>query len=220
MSSSTFADPSHTRFSCGDAFEFEPVKLFARTFQLLHEAGLSIPFAANASSIAKWKGTAPLVILDLNAFSDAEIQSLNQLQSRGVPMAAFGDPATLSPAAKNLFTKPGTTLIGRSAEGLEPNDANALAAHLIETLQIPLRFSAGIAGYGFTTGDTRFLVAEDWLEQPRTATIRLKATGSHATACLVNDHTPLKVTRDNSTWVIDIPMRPGDGALIALRETA
>jgi hypothetical protein len=220
ISSSLLTDPQNVRFSCGDSLEFDSVRVFARTFQMLHEQGISIPFGANASSLNKWTGTAPLLVLDLNGLNDAELQNLEQLRTRGVALAAFADNDSLRPAARSLFSKPNATLLNTTAANMDRDQAKVIASRLTENLPIPLSFSRGTAGYGFTMGDTKFIVIEDWLEQGRTVSARIKASGktAHATACLVNDHRPINLTLEEDTWIVDVPIRPGDGLLVALRE--
>jgi hypothetical protein len=60
---------------------------------------------------------------------------------------------------------------------------------------------------------------EDWLDQGRTVEVRVHANGTAAHAVNVNDHEPLSLHCDKNDWVIEVPMRPGDGVLIALSET-
>jgi len=48
--------------------------------------------------------------------------------------------------------------------------------------------------------------------------LRAREGKSQAWACGLNDHLPLAVHRDGADWVVEIPMRPGDGQVVALRE--
>jgi hypothetical protein len=211
MTSSVFADAQTARFTCGDPMEFECVRTFTRTFQLLHEAGVSLPFAANAGSLGKWTGNAPLVIVDLNSFNASELAALSALQARGVAMAAFADNDSLSPMARAIFSKPGATLLNRTAAGMTPREASVVASRLAACLTLGVSFGGGTSGYGFAMRDTKFIVV---------VTVRLKAGAGarRGTACLVSDHRALKPTLDRGTWVIEAPIRPGDGLLIAVRE--
>ena len=180
-------------------------------FRRLHEAGMSIPFATNVSALARWKGDAPLIILDPDQFSEPEIATLKQLHAAGIRMAAIGN-APLPASAQGLFRP----FIQRSAESLTRAEAAAFAAQFT----LPLTFPAGAAGYGFRMSGLQFIVVEDWQEQGRTVLVKLRATPGRntATACNVNEHTPLRVKREGDSWIIETPLRPGDGTLIALEE--
>ena len=43
-----------------------------------------------------------------------------------------------------------------------------------------------------------------------------RAGSAHAVD--VNDHRPLAVRRDGADWVIELPLRPGDAALVCVEE--
>ena len=90
----------------------------------------------------------------------------------------------------------------------------------IRVLFLPITFPTGTAGYGFTCQGLRCIVVEDWLEQGRTVSLRLRATPgmSAVHAVAVNDHLPLATRRDGDDWVIELPLRPGDGELVAIME--
>jgi hypothetical protein len=233
----------------GDSPAQHVVDLIAPIFGKLVHAGLSIPFMASASSVDQWKGHAPLIVADISIFSDAEIGILKNLINTGTHVAAFQGAGAIPAAAQALFgvhadgTPDGGEVVGQInkepttdkvpviAHGLTlfiPADANdvntddmrVLAPLLTSHLDLPVRLPEGTAGYGFTDGKLSFIVVEDWLDQGRTVSIRLHAgTGKSAHAVNVNDHEPLVVRRDNNDWVIDLPLRPGDGALIALSES-
>lgn len=233
----------------GDSPASHVVDSIASIFGELQHAGLSIPFVASASFVAQWKGHAPLIVADLSVFSDDEIAVLKKLIDAGTRVAAFQGAAPLSAAAASLFgvhldgtsdggevvgqiNKPPTTeklpIIAHASTLFIPADANAMDADgmrilgplLVSRLDLPVRFPEGTAGYGFTDGNLSFIVVEDWLDEGRSVAVRVHAgAGKSARAVNVNDHESLVVHRDKSDWVIDLPLKPGDGALIALSES-
>jgi hypothetical protein len=200
----------------------DDVRLVAQTFQRLHEAGVSLPFAANIRALESWKGDAPLIVLNLWQFSDAEVATLDRLVRRGVKVAVFSpsEGGTMKPGAVPLSHRPGVTVLNSSAIDVTALEAKALATQLIQALQIPLQMPVGTAGYGFQSSGVSFVVVEDWMEEGRTVAVRLKASAGarQAQACQVNEHAPVKVTREGAFWVIEAPLRPGDGLLLAVRE--
>ena len=135
-------------------------------------------------------------------------------------LAAFQGDGKLSETAAHLFSNPNTLLIPGPAAAFTSLAALDLAPRLHSTLQLPVRFPAGTSGYGFTSQGLRYVVLEDWREEGRTVQLRLHATaGLHiAHAVDVNDNRPLAVSRDGDWWVIDAPLRPGDGSLICVKE--
>jgi len=92
---------------------------------------------------------------------------------------------------------------------------------LDRNLQLPIQFPAGTAGYGFTMRGQKYIEVEDWMEQGRTISLRLRTSPSatSAAACEVNDHQTLSVHRDGAYWSIDLPLRPGDGDLVCVQES-
>jgi hypothetical protein len=215
----------------------------------LHDAGVSVPFAANAGTLEKWTGNAPLVLLDVAEFTAEEIATLQKLRARGVRLVAFQGPRDLSQEAAVLFGvtthgepaqgkvtttfagKPviageGTLLLGARSEELvrlsdstQP-EAHAMLALLRRTLDLPVSFPAGTAGYGFVSQGKSFIVVEDWREEGRTVSLRLKAreVATQARAVNINNHETLTVKRDGNEWVIELPIGPGDGALVSVEE--
>jgi hypothetical protein len=218
ISTSRFADPNHTRFTAdGNLFAASPDGYgLARLFQRLTDAGLSIPFSANAASLANWQGSAPLIALTPEVYSAEELATLSRLKARGIRMAAF-TTATLTPATQLLFA----VVLPIAPLEILPHQAESLLAQLHTALDLPLRLPANTRGYGFRQQGVNFLVVQDWRTRGHMAEVRLRATSGKATcqACSVNDHVPLKVRRDGPDWVIAAPMRPGDGHLIAVRES-
>jgi hypothetical protein len=69
-------------------------------------------------------------------------------------------------------------------------------------------------------GDTKFIILEDWREEGREVTLRVQAhtAAKSASACDVNEHAALSVRADGPLWAITVPLRPGDGTIIALTE--
>ncbi len=223
ISTARSADPRHIRFTCGDPLTLEEPRLLAQSFRNLHDAGVSLPFTANAASLADLHGGAPLILLNLEAFSDEEVGQLHVLQQRGVRLAAFAPRLSLSRAAAELFTKEGTMLLEMSAATLTRAEAVDAAAKLHEGLRLPLSFPDGTAGYGFRSQEIMFIVVEDWLERTRNVEVRVsKSADSNAAttaaACNVNDHTSLSVRDGGSVWIVQLPLCSGDGVLIALQE--
>jgi hypothetical protein len=220
ISTAKSADPNSIRFTCGDPLTIDEARLLAQSFRNLHNAGVSLPFAANASTLRNCAVKAPLILLNLPDFNSDELDMLKDLHQRGTRIAAFAEKSSLSPAAAELFLKPGTLLIETSAATLTHSDALKAAARLQAALHLTLRFPQGTAGYGFRSQDTTFLVVEDWLERARKIELQItKSDGAQtASACNVNSHQHLNVEDRGSTWVIEVPLRSGDGVLIALKE--
>jgi hypothetical protein len=221
LSSSHYADPANTSFSCGDAFAAIPeISVYARVFQHLHQAGACISFGANAADLDKWIGDAPLILVNLDAFNNAEIASIKKQLQRGIRVAAFADRARLKSSAAALFSYPNALLIDCAPQDLDAGRAARLLPGLRDALQLPIRFPKGAAGYGFKMGKTTFIVVEDWLEQGRDVCVSVKATAKAAVAraCNVNDHIGIPVRRDSEAWLLNVTLRPGDGVLIALEE--
>lgn len=135
-------------------------------------------------------------------------------------MVAFSTAPSLNPGTNALFAQPGA-LIHIAPTQMNSAQAMQLAPSLHSLLQLPLRFEPGVMGYGFTMSGTNFIVLEDARNLGRTTQVRLRATPGtrSAQACEVNDHHPLALRRDGAWWLIDTPLRPGDGQLIALDET-
>jgi hypothetical protein len=205
----------------------------------LQEAGVSVPFAANVSALKNWKGDTPLILLNLHEFSDDEIAILKSLRDRGVKLVALVGPQdqpTLSPSARELIHAPDNWSGGKGTETITatdgtiacPVDAHDLTAAQAADLQsamtrvgdVPITYPPGAGGYGFVSSGMKFIVVEDWREQPRTLELRVRAaTGAQrATAVELNDHLSLPVKRDGADWVIELNTRPGDGNLMMLRE--
>jgi hypothetical protein len=210
----------------GEIGEVGPdVMLVAQTFRLLHEAGLSLPFAANIAALDHWSGSAPLIVLNLANFTDAEVAIVEKNRARGVKIAVFSSAATSgaapSAAGAALLRRPGVTAIQVAAADLLPQSAATLASSLQQSLNIPLQFPKGIAGYGFQSAGLSYLVVEDWKEAGGVVEVRLHARpgAAAARACNVNDHQPVQISKDGSSWwKIEVPIRPGDGTLIAVEE--
>lgn len=219
LSSSFYAQPEHTKFSCGEALDAnELLPIYARTFENLQMAGVSLAFGANAASLDKWKGSAPLVLLNPGMFNTAEVGHLVALHERGVRIAAFagGDLG----AAAELLKRPRIVLIEGEAKDFSLEQAMMLRPKIHAGLKLPVIFPEGTTGYGFRMGKMNFVVLEDWSEEGREATLRVSATsdGSSARACDMNDHRNLPIHRDGEHWVMTVPLRSGDGALIAFEE--
>jgi hypothetical protein len=245
MSTARRSDPAHVAFSGGGEVTetLSELPLFENAYRRFQDQGISIPFSANAGILAKWKGSTPLILLNLCDFSDEEITAVHDLLVRGVHLVAFQGDRTLTAAAATAFgvhadgspdsarslsrdethaitAHDNAVLISGSAAGLSPQQVKALLAIIEPILDSPLHFPAGTSGYGFIMGSQQFLVVEDWREEGRVVDVRLHARpgAMSASACDLNDHLPLTVTRTGADWTIQVPLRPADAALICVEE--
>ncbi|GGH09272.1 hypothetical protein GCM10011586_27180 [Silvibacterium dinghuense] len=217
------AEPQSTRWNGSDPTALPETRLLMDAFRSLTEAGVSIPFATNASTLASWKPTpsASLIVLNLQDFNSEEIQGLIRVQEQGVRVAAFAPRSSLPPNVAALFSRPGTFLLEMLASGLTHAQALEIAAQLIKELELPISFSADFAGYGFRCQNLNLIVVEDWLEQTREANVRLRKSpgAQRASAANLNDHNTLTVADDGAYWEITVPMRSGDSVLLAIQES-
>ncbi len=222
ISSQKAADPRHLRFNCGDPLILDEALLVTKAFRLLHEAGISLPFAANIRALEHWSGNAPLIVLNLQDFSEDEVLTLAACHSRGSLLLAFAEMSTLSASMRRLFSQTGTLLIEREAVSLTRAEIQSMADKLIRALRIPISFPSGTAGYAFRSQNIVYIVVEDWLESEREIDIRFTKSRdmNAASACDVNDGAPLKVESIGPQWSIRVPLRSADGVLIALVERA
>ncbi|GGG62867.1 hypothetical protein [Edaphobacter dinghuensis] len=219
LSSAFFADPAHLQFSCGDALEANPLlPQYAMAFEKLYMAGVSISFGANASTLDRWTGNAPLILFNPDAFSEEEVSSVLRIQARGVPIAACG--SLRSGPALRLYNVPGIFQVEQDPASLSQEAASQLASSLHRALRLPIVFPSGTTGYGFLMGATKFIVLEDWQEEGREVVLLVQARTSAkiANACDVNEHTRLNARAEGTMWAITVPLRPGDGTIIALTE--
>jgi len=97
-------------------------------------------------------------------------------------------------------------------------EAQTIAPLLEKHLGIPIRFPAGTCGYGFVSNGRRFIVMEDWREEARVASLEIvgREDWKGLKAVDVNCHRALKTQQDGNLWTIDVPLRPGDGVLVAI----
>jgi hypothetical protein len=246
IGNSYLSNPASTHFAADPAGATE-TQAVMRSLGLLERAGVSVPYSANALSLEKWKGTSPLVVLNLQKFTPEEINILRSTLARGVHVAALysgSEDSHLSPDAASLF---GVDVDGKPAAGgkvmgtigsgqiiskdnalfipLDPMamdrmQVDSIAPLLIDQLKIPVSFGAGSTGYGFLSNGRQFIVVEDWAEIGRVIQLRLKSDSASLAAINVNDHASLLVKREGTDWVIDVPTRPGDGNLICVQEQA
>ena len=218
------SDPRQTFFSgggMGGSAAEANIMAVANVLRRLHEAGVSVPFSTNTTALAHWTGAAPLLILNLSQATPPELAVLRRLAARGVRMAAFVGDRSLPAGAASLFARPNTLLIPGSITAFSASAAQALAPRLHRALRLPITYPAGTAGYGFTMQGKSFVEIEDWMEQGRVVSLRLRArrTARTARACEINDHQTLPVHRDGADWVISLPLRPGDGDVVCVEET-
>ncbi|MDQ3812744.1 MAG: hypothetical protein M3347_02190, partial [Armatimonadota bacterium] len=248
LSNSRLNDPKQTAFDGAMGYNLPGLESIGWTqaaLRRLHEGGLSVPFTANATSLKNWKGDAPLIAVNLWEWSADEIAALKMLSERGVPVAALGLPEgqKLPPAAAQLFgvTPEGDPMGGQVideveghkviqngnrifvpifAKDLTAEQGRLLAPLLRDKLGVPLQFPAGTAGYGFVSNGRRFIVLEDWREEGRIVPLRVRSNAANLRAINVNEHTALTTRRDGQDWIIDVPLRSGDGVLVAVEEGA
>ena len=231
------------RFTCGGGSELPEPRAVARMVQRLQEAGVSVSFSANAETLEKWKGDAPLVLLNVEDFSEAEIASLRKLSARGVRIGSFCGADKLPPAVaeffgvnadgtsggganigeiggKSIANKGGNIFVPVAPALLTAEDARRIGPLLRERLLIPVAFPTGTTGYGFTSNGRSFIVVEDWREEGRTVALRLRAKhgATSLRAVETNEHRPLTTRRDGADWIIELPLRPGDASLVAFEE--
>lgn len=219
LSSALFADSAHLQFSCGDALEANPLlPQYAMAFERFYMAGVGISFGANASALDRWTGTAPLILFNPDAFSEEEVNSVLRLQARGVFIAACG--SLRSRPASRLRHVPGIFQIEQDPARLTHEAAMRIASALHKALRLPIVFPPGTTGYGFLMGTTKFIVLEDWKEEGRETVLLVEAhpSSKSARACDVNEHRKLDVRVEGEMWAITVPLRPGDGTIIALME--
>ncbi|MFC6644174.1 hypothetical protein ACFQBQ_00915 [Granulicella cerasi] len=222
VSSSFYADPAHVKFSCGDALEAnELIPVYARAFEYLSNAGVPLAFGANLRTLDKWKGDAPLVLLNPAMFNEAEVANVAALQKRGVKIIAFGGGE--GGAGIEAMKKLGVPLLAADPMSFNALDAMRLEPEITKALALPLQFPAGASGYGFRSGATSLVVVEDWWEKGRALQVRVRVqnpAAKSAQACGVNDHVAFDVKREGDFWVVNMPVRPADAEIIALREVA
>jgi hypothetical protein len=245
VSNARYEKPENALFDCDEGNLFPEAHLVQDAVQRLGYAGVSISFSGNASLLDGWKNQAPLILLNLQDFSDAEQNTVFQMAASGRPLVVFQGEGTspLSARAAALF---GVTTDGAIADGLEvakiqgrsvvekgnclyvpaepgkmsQEEANALAPILRKALAQVITFPSGTTGYGFVSNGRNFVVVEDWREEGRVAELRVRAD-SQATALLAvdtNDNRPLQTVKDGENWVIQLPLRPGDASLVAFKE--
>ncbi len=239
VSTALLDDPQHPDFSgggMGGSAADGYVDGVARVIGRLHHAQVSVPFAANVASLARWTGAAPLICLDIAGWLPVERAQLAAWAGRGVPLICFAGAAPLPDDLAALFSaaavasgKVGAAtvriagnrvLIEGGYAQLDGPAAVRLAAVLQRLGLLPITYPPGTAGYGFTCGGVRCVAIEDWAEQPRRVELRLRAVagGARATATGLNEHRDYAVRRDGADWVITVPLRAGDGELIAVEE--
>jgi hypothetical protein len=245
VNSSPVDSPSSTLFNGGGMGPVSTsealVGRVATTFELLHDAGLSIPFTGNTLGMKQRTQHDPFILYDISTASPVELDALKSLALQGSRIAAFAGRGPLSPAVAELFgiaaddapihaspagSVGGYTLMANgnllyipfSAESLTPQMSLQLAPILERWLDLPITFPAGTMGYGFLSGGRTMVVVEDWQEKAREIAVRIRASGASARAVSLNDHASLPVRRDGGDWVVTLPIRPGDGDVVILEE--
>jgi hypothetical protein len=241
LCTSSLNKPPGTAFSGGgmggSPIEQEVMQV-ANVVRVLHEAGVSVSFSTNAAALQKWRGTAPLLLLNPSLLSDDETLAVGAAMRRGSPLAAFVGADPLPSGVRNLFGSGALRSIGSfhsrpilgndhvllipcTFDSLSAEDGRTLAPLLNSTLDLPISYPDGTCGYGFGMDGNKFIEVEDWLEQGRNVAVRLRASAhaSAAHAVELNDHRALAVSRDGKDWVISLPLRPGDGDVICVKES-
>jgi hypothetical protein len=246
VANANWNDPAHATFSGGGMGGSPADSIIggiSKAFGTLCDLRVPVSFTSNVMSMGNWSANTPLVILDMKDLSEGEIKVLQGLHQRGVHLIGFTGGQAIQPAVATLFgaTPQGdaaeakvagtvggkavvvtdtTMLINASATTTTANDLEPIADAMRNTLACDVKFPEGTAGYGFNRGKQKFIVVEDWKEQGRDLTVRLRATtgAASASAVNVNDHTAVDVKRDGEDWVLSFPTRPGDGTLLCVEE--
>jgi len=246
VSSNVIDSPQSTFFSgggMGGATSSERlVAQYANAFQRLHEGGLDISFTGNILGMKDFHDRAPLILQDLSAINAEELDILKGLAAQGTRIAAFRGHDSLSPAVATFFgltsdgSPAGATAseavgdhkllvngnllyIPFSTESLTAELSLQLAPILQRWLDLPIAFPEGTMGYGFVSEGRSMIVIEDWKEQARELSLRIRATSDVAHAISLNDHNTLSVKRDGKDWVVQLPVRPGDGDVVVLEQS-
>ncbi len=205
------------------------------------ENGIPVTFGANAKSLGKYSMDRGLILVNVSEFSDKEVDDLIKLNARGIGLVATMGGDALPPKLANLFgvTPSGSPTTGKSVGKVDGRDIvrngktlfyplkfaeytsenlNQAQNDLIEVLDSPLQLPTGVTGYAHYRGKQLFIVLEDRLEKGRVLDVRLRASadGKAPTACLMVDHSPIKVTRDGNGWKLEVPTRPGDGNVVCV----
>jgi hypothetical protein len=188
----------------------------------LQEAGVSVPFAANALALKHWNGNSPLVLLNVHEFSDDEFAAVKLIRDRGVKLYALispDDQSRCSTSAKELLRS--ATVLPVDASSLTAVQADELYATMRTAGDLTITFAPGTGGYGCMSGGAMFVVVEDWREQGRSLQLRVRRTtdAPSATAVNLNEHVALPIRPDGRDWVVDVPTRPGDGTFVMIRES-
>jgi hypothetical protein len=246
IGNASWNDPEHATFSgggMGGSPADSVINGVAHAFGVLSDLGVAVPFSTNVSALANWNANTPLIVLNLPDLSTDEVKILQSLHERGVHIVAFSGGNALSEAtatifgvktdgsaadakavgkvaAKDVLATATTLLIPASYETATTNDLQSVAQAIRDTLSTGLQLPPNVDGYGFVRGKQQFVVIEDWREQARELTVRLRATPgtSTATAINVNDHVPVAVKRDGDDWAVTFTTRPGDGTLLCIEQ--
>jgi hypothetical protein len=235
--------PGNMRFG-GTYLGVEENETVINALPTLERAGVGVSFSANALALDKWRGTSPLIMLNLAKCTHEELSILRATMARDVRVTAFWkSDVPLTPEAAELFgvdsqghprsgskqlgTVDGQPIVGKGVALFIPlspltmhqADVDEIGSLLVDQLELPFRFEDGSAGYGFASNGRTFVVINDWREEARTVHLRVRASGkAEPDAVNVNDSIRLPVHRDGSDWVIDIPTRPADGNLICIQQ--
>jgi hypothetical protein len=245
VSNARYEKPENALFDCGDGSLFPEAHLVQDAVRRLSYAGISVSFSGNAGLLAGWKNQAPLVLLNLQDFGDAEQATVSKMAAAGRPIVVFQGPGT-SPLSAGTAALFGVAADGTPADGKEvariqdrpvvqkgsclyvpvevgkmtQEEADALAPILRKALAQVLTFPDGTTGYGFVSNGRNFAVVEDWREEGRMAELRVKADprASALLAVNTNSNRPLQTMKEGTDWVIRLPLRPGDGLLVTFKE--
>jgi hypothetical protein len=244
IANSYLDDPKNTHFEGSAPEGSEESHAIMRSLGLLERAGVSVSFSANVLCLDKWRGTAPLIVLNLPRFTTEELEILHRAMARGVRVAALwqGDLPLPAEAAelfgvdrqgaptsdgrkvgvvdgRPIVAKGAGLFIPLAAESMNQTELDSIGGLVVDALQIPIKFESGSTGYGFVSNGRQFIVLQDWREEARILHVRLRAgEGSSAAAVNVNDSVRLNVHRDGDDWLIDVPTRVGDGNLVCVHE--
>lgn len=242
LSTNPYLYPDRSYFTGRSMGDFEPLGLmkYALLYGNLAQSGIDVSFSANASAPGEPSRDRPLILVDLTTFADEEIALYKDYGEQGVPLLVFIGEGELSAAARDFlgideqgnaaegsqmvgdfggrqFVRNGAVLsVPGSIETIEPHLLAQAEELILNHLDQKIRFPEGMAGYGFTSGNQLFIVAEDWMDEAREVTIRLKMPTAPQ-AVLLNDHRAPEITHDGEYANITFQTRPGDGELICVQ---
>ena len=211
-----FNDPQRLNFSFGEGMP--DIERTMELCGLLSAAGVPVSFSGRLDLLAKWKGCTPLVVVNPEELTERELVLLGQVADRGCRVAAFAVPEKLPETVRRFFEGPNRVLVPFDLNKQTAAAFSKEVSDFCDKTGMPIRFSRGLNGYGFVSNGRRFIVVEDYREDPRIGEVRLLRSSGTCKAVELNGHTELKTHRDGAFWVIEVPVVPGTGCLLAVEE--